>query len=62
MTVNGERVDRVTITGNNGVRIQVTDTGEGNLRVTEIGQYIKNLHIIPQSSNCVVISSTTARY
>lgn len=62
MKVNGEIVDRVTITGNNGVCIQVSDTGEGNLRVQEIGQFIKNLHIIPQSSNCFVISSTTARY
>ena len=62
MIVNGERVDRLAIEGNNGVRIQVSDTEEGNLRVQEIGQYIKNLHVIPQSSNCVVISSTTARY
>lgn len=62
MKVNGEKVDSVTITGDNGVCIQVTDTGGGNLRVTEIGQHVKTLQVIPQSSNCVVISSTRNQY
>lgn len=62
MKVNGEKVDSVTITGDNGVCIQVTDTGGGNLHVTEIGQHVKTLQVIPQSSNCVVISSTRNQY
>lgn len=57
MTVNGEKTDRIVITGDNGICVSISDTDNGNLRVTEIGQYIKTLAIIPQSSNCMVIKS-----
>lgn len=62
MTVNGEKVDRVTIESENGVCVSISDTEVGNLRVTEIGKYIKTLQIIPQNSNSVVICSTRSTY
>lgn len=62
MIVNGEKVDSVRIEGENGVCVNITDTEAGNLRITEVGKYIKNLQIIPQNSNSAVISSTRERY
>ena len=62
MTVNGEKVDCVRIVGDNGVCVNITDTENGNLRITEVGQYIKTLQVIPQNSNSVVICSTRDRY
>ncbi len=62
MTVNGEKVDSVKIEGENGICVNITDTEAGNLRVTEVGQYLKTLQIIPQNSNSAVISSTRERY
>lgn len=62
MTVNGVKVDSVRIVGDNGVCVNITDTEAGNLRVTEVGQYIKSLQIIPQNSNSAVICSTRERY
>ena len=58
MTVNGEKVDCVRIVGDNGVCVNITDTEKGNLRITEVGQYLKTLQVIPQNSNSIIISST----
>lgn len=62
MIVNGEKVDSVKIEGENGICVNITDTEKGNLRITEVGQYLKTLQIIPQNSNSAVISSTRERY
>ena len=62
MTVNGEKTDHIVITGDNGICVSISDTEYGNLRVTEIGQYIKNLHVIPQSGNSLVLTSSRDIY
>lgn len=62
MTINGEKTDHIVITGDNGICVSISDTEYGNLRVTEIGQHIKTLAVIPQSSNCVVIKSFKDTY
>lgn len=62
MIVNGEKVDSVRIEGENGICLNITDTETGNLRITEVGKYLKTLQIIPQNSNSAVISSTREKY
>lgn len=62
MTINGEKIDRVIITGDNGICISISDTEAGNLRITEVGQYIKNLQVIPQSGNSLVLKSSREVY
>lgn len=62
MIVNGEKVDSVRIEGENGICLNITDTEAGNLRITEVGKYLKTLQIIPQNSNSAVVSSTRKKY
>lgn len=62
MIVDGKKTDHITVTGENGICISISDTEQGNLRITEIGQYIKNLHVIPQSGNSLVLTSSRDTY
>lgn len=54
--------DSVVIESSNGVCLNIAETPKGNLRLTETGKYIKNLHVIPSSSNSVVIASSREEY
>lgn len=54
--------DSVVIEGGSGIQLTITDTPKGNLRLTETGKYIQNLHVIPGSGNSVVITSSRNEY
>lgn len=54
--------DCVIIESTGGVHVTVTETPRGNLRITETGKFIKNIQIIPSSSNSCVISSSRDEY
>lgn len=62
MLVNGQKQEYVKIQGENGVCVTITDTGAGNLRITETGQFFSPLLVIPQNSNSVIITSTREQY
>lgn len=54
--------ESLIIESSSGLHINIAETGKGNLRITETGKFIKNLHIIPSSSNSCVISSSREEY
>ena len=62
MKVIKTREDSIVIESSNGVQLTITETPKGNLRMTETGRYIKNIHIIPSASNSFVIASTRDEY
>ena len=62
MIVNGKKVKDITIEGENGICILVIDTPNGNLKIMEVGKYIKNLQVTPQSGNAIILSSSRETY
>ena len=62
MIVNGKKVKDITIEGENGICILVIDSPNGNLKIMEVGQYIKNLQVTPQSGNAIILSSSRETY
>ena len=40
----------------------VIDSPKGNLKIMEIGKYVKNLQVTPQSGNAIILSSSREIY